>query len=285
MMPGMTSVSRRAFLAAASSLPFVVTAAGQRRAVPVGLELYSVRGELQKDLLGTVSRVAAMGYEVVEFYSPYQQWTTEQAKEVRKRLDDLGVRCPSTHNGANAFTGDGLKRAIELNQIIGSKLIVMASPPRITDIAGWRNLGAQMTAVMATLRPLGLAAGFHNHAAEWRPVENQRPMDVLAAETPRDFALQLDVGTCMEAGVDPVAWVKANPGRIKSMHCKEWGAGEGRGYALAFAEGDVAWRALFAAAEETGGIEHYLIEQEIAGAIGEFAMVEKCLVNYRKLRG
>ncbi|MND09847.1 hypothetical protein D3C83_334930 [compost metagenome] len=53
---------------------------------------------------------------------------------------------------------------------------------------------------------------------------------------------------------------------------------------MAFAEGDVPWRTLFAAAEEVGGIEHYLIEQEIAGAIGEFAMVEKCLLNYRKLR-
>jgi sugar phosphate isomerase/epimerase len=284
-MSGTRSVSRRAFLAAAGSLPFVAAVAGQRRAVPVGLELYSVRGELQKDLLGTVSRVAAMGYEVVEFYSPYQQWTTERAKEVRKRLDDVGIRCPSTHNGANAFAGDGLKRAIELNQIIGSQLIVMASPPRITDIAGWRTLGAQMTEVMATLRPLGMAAGFHNHAEEWRPVENQRPMDVLAAATPRDFVLQLDVGTCMQAGVDPVAWVKANPGRIKSMHCKEWGAGEGRGYALALGEGDVPWRTLFAAAEGVGGIEHYLIEQEIAGPIGEFAMVEKCLVNFRKMRG
>jgi len=278
-------VSRRAFLAAAGALPLVAAIAAQRRTASVGLELFSVRGDLQKDLLGTVSRVAAMGYEAVEFYSPYQQWTTEQAKEVRRRLDDVGVRCPSTHNGANAFRGDGLKRAIELNQILGSQLLVMASPPRAADLTAWRNLGAEMTAVMATLRPLGLAAGFHNHAAEWRPIEGQRPMDVLAAETPRDFVLQLDVGTCVEAGADPVAWIRANPGRIRSMHCKDWGRGSERGYAVAFGEGDVPWAAVFAAAEDTGGIEHYLIEQEVAGALGELAMVEKCLANYRKLRG
>ena len=74
--------------------------------VPVGLELYSVRDELAKDLTGTVRAVAKMGYEVVEFYSPYFSWTPEKAKEVRKLLDDLGVRCRSTHNDAATLTPD-----------------------------------------------------------------------------------------------------------------------------------------------------------------------------------
>jgi sugar phosphate isomerase/epimerase len=270
----------------AGTAPLVPALLQQRRPVPVGIELYSVRGELGKDLLGSVTRVAKMGYQVVEFYSPYQQWTTEQAKDVRKRLDDLGIRCPSTHNGRTAFTGDTMKRAIELNQIIGSTLMVLASPPpKLVTVDGWKAFGAEMTQAVETLRPLKMAAGFHNHAAEWRPVEGQRPMDILAASTPRDFVLQLDVGTCVEAGADPVAWVRANPGRIKSMHCKEWSSAPGRGYAVAFAEGDTPWLRLFAAAEEVGGIENYLIEQEIAGEAGEFAMVERCLANYRKLRG
>jgi sugar phosphate isomerase/epimerase len=88
----------------------------------------------------------------------------------------------------------------------------------------------------------------------------------------------------VEAKQDPVAWVTANPGRIRSMHLKDWGAGQGRGYAVAFGEGDVPWKALLAAAESTGGVEYYLIEQEIAGTLGEFAMAQKCLENYRKLR-
>src|SRR5262245_24791378 len=97
-------------------------AQGSRR-LPVGLELYSVRDELAKDLMGTVRAVAKMGYEVVEFYSPYFQWTPDYAREVRKLLDELNIRCLSTHNGRNALEGDGLKKSIELNQIIGSKTI------------------------------------------------------------------------------------------------------------------------------------------------------------------
>ncbi len=92
-------------------------------------------------------------------------------------------------------------------------------------------------------------------------------------------------GTAVEVGVDPVAWIKANPGRIKSIHLKDWGKGEGRGYAVAFGEGDVQWKPLLAAAEAIGGVEYYLIEQEHAGADGEIAMVKRCLDNYKKLRG
>src|ERR671919_79206 len=129
-----TTISRRQFLASSAALPFLpwapepwrrwLHAQTGRARVPVGLELYSVRDELTKDLEGTVRTVAKMGYEVVEFYSPYYSWTPERAKEVRKLLDDLGIKCPSTHNGANALTAEGLPKAIELNQILGSRYII-----------------------------------------------------------------------------------------------------------------------------------------------------------------
>src|SRR5437660_12249674 len=94
-----SSVSRRHFLAItgaaiAGVAPLATTAA---KNPPVGLELYSVRDELTKDLMGTVRAVAKMGYEVVEFYAPYYDWTLETAKDVRKLMDDLGIRCNSTH--------------------------------------------------------------------------------------------------------------------------------------------------------------------------------------------
>jgi sugar phosphate isomerase/epimerase len=108
-------------------------------------------------------------------------------------------------------------------------------------------------------------------------------MDILAANTPEDVALQLDCGTCVEAGADPVAWIKANPGRIKSTHLKEWSAA--KGYAVAFGEGDVPWKGLLDAAESTGGVEYHLIEQETGGPGAAFEMVRRCLDNYRKMRG
>src|SRR5437660_11466628 len=109
-------LSRRKFLAVSAVAPAGLIAAGKN--VPVGLELYSVRGELAKDLVGTVRAVARMGYEVVEFYAPYFNWTPEYAKEVRRLLDDLGIRCHSTHNNTPSFTKGGLPKASELNRIL-----------------------------------------------------------------------------------------------------------------------------------------------------------------------
>src|SRR4051794_6284187 len=131
------SLSRRSFLATAAALP-LATALPQNKRIPIGLELYSVRNELTKDLKGTVTAVAKMGYQVVEFFSPYFAWTPAQTKDVRTLLDDLGIRCASTHNGPNAFTGDGIAKAIELNNILGAKYIVMASAGRVEPgLDGW----------------------------------------------------------------------------------------------------------------------------------------------------
>src|SRR5688572_21887315 len=108
-MKTIETLTRRTFLAMAGALPLAATAGAQAKKVPVGLELYSVRNELMKDLPGTVTAVAKMGYQVVEFYSPYFDWTADQAKEVRKLLDDLGIKCLSTHNGGSSL-GDGLTK-------------------------------------------------------------------------------------------------------------------------------------------------------------------------------
>src|SRR6202163_842817 len=185
------ALTRRSFLAATAAAPLAFAA----KHIPIGLELYSVRDELMKDLPGTVRAVAKMGYEVVEFYAPYFTWTPAYAKDVRKLLDDLGIRCHSTHNNTSSFTAEGLPKAIELNQIIGSKNIIMASAGRVDGIAGWKALGEQMTKASEALKPLGMGTGFHNHQTEWALVEEKRPMDVLAANTPKEFTLQLDVGT------------------------------------------------------------------------------------------
>ena len=277
-------LSRRAFLGTAAAVPLAFsTALRGARDVPVGLELYSVRGELAKDRLGTVAAVGKMGYQVVEFYAPYLDWTLDTAKSVRKVLDDTGLKCLSTHNNGPSFTPDGLKKAIDLNQIIGSRAIIQASAPRATGIDAWKTVAEQLTAIAEQLKPLGMVTGYHNHQVEWRAIDGTRPMDVLAAGTPKDVILQFDVGTCIEVGADPIAWITANPGRIKSVHCKDWSAS--RGYNAAFGEGDAPWKAIFDAVERTGGVEYYLIEQETGAQNGgELPMVQRCLENWKKLR-
>jgi sugar phosphate isomerase/epimerase len=265
-----------------AALPFLLRGRVSAARIPVGLELYSVRDHLTKDLHGTVRAVAKLGYEVVEFYSPYYSWTTDMAKDVRKLLDDLGIRCPSTHNGAQALTAEGLPKAIELNQILGSRYIVMASAGRVSGADGWKGIAERLSAAAEKLKPLGMAPGFHNHRIEWEPVEGVRPMDVLADNTPADVVLQLDVGTCIQAGADPVEWIRKHPGRIRSIHCKDWAPD--RGFAVLVGEGAAPWAQITDAAESVGGVEHYLIEQEEGPAAEQLQRAERCLANWKKLK-
>ena len=302
--PG-ASLSRRTFLAISGTIPAAIAAqvsirasatepatpepAGAKR-YPIGLELYSVRGELARDLPTTLKTVAKLGYEVVEFYSPYFKWTPAYTKDVRAQMDDLGLRCYSTHNGFESFTpGENLAHAIELNQILGTRYAVLASAPgRTSGVDEWKHLCEQLSAAVEQLQPHGLSAGYHNHQAEWAKLEGgQRIIEVIAANTPKEFVLQLDVGTCEEVGVDPGAWVKANPGRIKIMHLKDWAPGsraEEKGYRVLIGEGITPWKELFAAAESVGGIEYFLIEQE-GSRFSEFETAKRCLDNYRAMFG
>jgi sugar phosphate isomerase/epimerase len=302
--PG-TSLSRRTFLAISGAIPAAIATqlsvsvsaaepatpepAGAKR-YSIGLELYSVRGELARDLPMTLKTVAKLGYEVVEFYSPYFKWTPAYTKDVRAQMDDLGLRCYSTHNGFESFTpGENLAHAIELNQILGTRCLVLASAPGHTSgVEGWKRLGEQLTSAAEQLKPHGLSAGYHNHQAEWAKLDNgQRIIEVIAANTPKEFVLQLDVGTCEEAGADPVAWVRANPGRIKIMHLKDWAPGsqtEDKGYRVLFGEGVTPWKKLLAAAQSVGGTECFLIEQE-GSRFSEFETAKRCLDNYKAMFG
>ena len=267
---------------AAARAAFPPSPAATGKSIPIGLELYSVRDDLAKDLTGTVQAVAKMGYQCVEFFSPYYEWTADYARQVRKQLDTLGVRCYSTHNDSQSFTPDGIGKAMELNGILGAKYIVMAYPGEVTSIDGWRRVAETLNRANSTLAGHGLHAGYHNHDAEWKPVDGQKPIEILAANTDKSIMLQLDVGTCLEAGSDPVAWIKSNPGRIRSLHLKEWSPQ--KGYRVLLGEGIAPWKQIFAAAESTGGAEYYLIEQE-GSDYPELETAERCLAAYRKLHG
>ena len=289
-MTAFPALSRRSFLtlagAASASLTFRTLPAFAAKKLPIGIELYAVRDELTKDLMGTVRKVAQMGYQVVEFYSPYTQWTPDYAKEVRKLLDELKIKCLSTHNGANVFTPENLPKAIELNQIIGSKTLVMASAGRVQGLDGWKGVAEKLTMASEKLKPLGMRAGFHNHQLEFTPLEGKRPIEVIAANTPKDVTLQFDIGTAVEAGADCIAWINANPGRIRSLHLKDWAKGEAKdekSYRVLFGEGEAPWQKIFAAAEAKGGAEFYLMEQE-GSRFGSLETAEKCLATYKKMR-
>lgn len=159
----------------------------------------------------------------------------------------------------------------------------MAGAGKVEGLDGWKAVAEELNRGAERMRPSGLRAGFHNHQTEFTPVEGKRPIEVLAANTGKDITLQLDVGTCIEAGSDPVAWINQNPGRITSIHCKDWARDPAKSYKVLFGEGVAPWKEIFRAAEKAGGIQYYLIEQE-GSAYPELETAERCLAAYQRLR-
>ena len=275
------TVSRRTFLAFSATLPFALRA-GAASPIPAGLELYSVRKELQRDPQATVRAVAKMGYQCVEFYAPYFQWSEDETKQMRKLLDDLGIRCFSTHNDSSSMNAENIARARDKNLILGSKYVVMASSKPGPGLEGWKIVADALNSADEQLEKAGLHAGYHNHEPEFTPLDGGRPMEILAKNTKASVMLQLDVGTCLKAGSDPVAWIRANPGRIRSMHCKDWSPDPAKGYSVLLGEGSADWKAILAAAESVGGIEYFLIEQE-GSRFSELETAERCLESFRSI--
>ncbi len=270
-------LSRRSWLALAAASPFL---RGAPKRYPVGLEMYSVRTELHKDLEGTIRRVAQMGFEDVEFYGPYYAWTPQKAKQIRKLLGDLNVTCLSTHNDPISFAPQGIQKAIDLNGILGSRYVVLATPGNIKNLDGWKRTAEMLSRAADVLARANLRAGCHNDSTEFTPIDGQRPMDLLASNTPDSIMLQLDVGHCIQSGGDPVAFINEHHGRIRSLHLKDWSPE--LQWETLLGDGVVPWKKIFQASETNGGVEIYLIEHE-GHASAPFDAAQRCLANYKKL--
>ena len=116
---------------------------------------------------------------------------------------------------------------------------------RATGLAGWNSPGETITSACEKFRVVGLRAGYHNRQAEFLPIGGKRLIEVPATNTPKDFMLPFDLGTCVEVGSDPVAWIEPNPGRMNSPHCKARGPAtreDEKGYRVLFGEGSLPVR-------------------------------------------
>ena len=281
-------VSRRSFLAAllaaSSRIPAIAADQAARKKVPIGLQMYSVRDDEKRDLGGTLKGLREMGYECVEFWAPYFDWTPARAREVRKQLDDLGLHCYSNHTSAQHFGEGHLPHVIELNHILGSRYVIMAHAGKQADLDGWRRTAEVLAKTTPRLKQANLGCGYHNWDVDFRPVDGTRPIDILTRNTPKEVAFQLDVATCLAAGADPLAFIRSNAGRIKTYPLKDWSDDPQKRYRVLLGEGIGRWKELLELAETVGGVEHYLIEQE-GSRFSQMETAKRCLDNFKAMRG
>jgi sugar phosphate isomerase/epimerase len=271
-------ISRRGFFektifgaAFTAAVPALVAQEYGGKKIPIGLQLYSVRKECEKDLPGTIAAVAKMGYKGVEFAGYYGR----DAKTLRKMLDDNGLKCCGTHIQIDTLLGDNLQKTIEFNQTIGNKfLIVPGLPQKYTNSKkAWQDTADLFNELAAQVKPFGMRVGYHNHSSEFKEIEGEKPWDIFFGRTIKDVVMQFDVGNAMHGGGDVIVYLKKYPGRAATMHIKPFAKNNPKAL---FGEDDLNWKEIFKLAESIGGTEWYIVEYE-SDAFPPLISVEKCL--------
>ncbi len=251
---------------------------GRRRRIPIGLQLYSVRDDCQKDLPGTIAAAAKMGYEGVEFAGYYNR----SAKDLRKMLDDNNLKCCGTHTGLDTLLGDSLPKTIEFNKILGNKYLVAPGLPGEYNNShqAWLKAAKLFNELAEKVKPDGMLVGYHNHSAEFKPMDGELPWDTFFGNTSKDVIMQLDVGNAINGGVDPLPYIYRYPERAITVHVKEFSKKNDKAL---IGEGDVSWKAFAALCRAVGATEWYIIEHE-SYAYPPLECVERCLKNVREMR-
>jgi sugar phosphate isomerase/epimerase len=231
-----------------------VLAAGQ---VPIGVQLYSVRHDCERDLPGTLKAIKGFGYEGVEFAGYYGR----SAAELRKLLDDNGLRCCGTHTGLDTLEGDALQKTVEFNKTIGNKFLIVPWLPeeRRKTAADWKKLAAEFDGLADRVAPHGMRVGYHNHNFEFTPIDGTTPWDLFFGGTKKAVVMQVDTGNCIEGGGDPLAVFKKYPGRAATLHVKAYSKTKPDAFV---GEDEIPWKDVFATLESAGGTEWYIVEYE-----------------------
>ena len=261
------SVTRRDFLAAAA-----LAALGQARGgLPVsraklgniGIQLYTVRRDLTRDVEGTLGRLAEIGYKEVEF-AGYPEGT---AQSLRRILDRLGLTAPSGHVGLSTLRSDW-DRTLDQAAAVGQRYVVVASVSQNErrTLDDWKRIAALFNKAGETARARGLTFGYHNHDFEFVRIDGVLPYDLLLQETePGLVQLELDLYWIAKGGQDPLAYFAKWPGRFPLVHVKDMDSTD-RKFFTEIGRGTIDFKRVFRRAKQAG-IRHYFYEQdEVAGS-------------------
>lgn len=188
---------------------------------PIALQLYSVRDFLARDFEGTLTKVAEMGYDGVEFAGLYGK----SAEEILAITEKLGLKVISAHVPLADMQADA-EGVFALYKSLGCEYVAVpylpeAGRPGVGDFEGTIALVA---ALAQKAKDAGLTLLYHNHDFEFVKVENGNyGLDELYARVPADL-LETELDTCWVnvAGVEPAAYLKKYSGRAPVVHLKDF---------------------------------------------------------------
>ena len=273
-------LSRRSFLvtagagmAAGSLTSSMAFAAGTK--IPLGIQLYTVRAETDKDLEGTLRKVRDLGFREIEFAGYYGK----TAADLAKLMKGYGFTLVSTHTAADDIAAKP-DEIIADARTLGLKYIICSSPMTkkvdkakldwgkkmdALDLDDWKVNAELFNKFGEKVKAAGLTFGYHNHHVEFKKFGSQTAYDALfGACDPKLVKIELDVGWAVAARQDPVAILNRYKNRVVALHVKDIAKladDPHEATTVAVGEGTIDWKKVIGTAH-ANGVRHFFYEQE-----------------------
>jgi sugar phosphate isomerase/epimerase len=250
--------------------------------IPIGLQLFAVRGECHKDLPAALKSIAEIGYEGVEpwdYRGDRLEWLGFAAADLRKMLDDNGIQCCGIHLHTQALMGDNLKRTVEMNRILGNRFLIIAmDKDRMSSQAGIAELKGILESAADGVKPYGMYVGYHAHGFDFADVDGETAWDRLFSSTRDDIIMQIDIGNSVGGGGDPIAALRKFRNRARSVHLKDYGGGPDS----VIGEGKADWDEIFRLCETNQNTEWFVVEEGGPDGLG-FDIPRRSLEALRRM--
>lgn len=260
-------INRRQWIAGGAALATTLTAGplmarAKGKLEPIGLQLYTVRAIFEPDPIGTLEKIAAIGYREVEYGGGGYDKMDHAA--LRKTMDRLGLVSPSVHVGYDALASnfDGV---VKMTKTLGADTVILPwMAPALRNAESWKPALANFSRWAEQLKKTGLGFAYHNHDFEFsiKP-EGRSLFERLITETdPALVKIELDLFWAIAAGEDPKAIIARLPGRIYAYHVKDRTAD---GKMTSVGNGVVDFADIFTL-NNAAGVKHFYVENDQAPA-------------------
>lgn len=275
----MKKLSRRKFLETgalglgsfmiASGFPSLKPSNGSRAVrMPVGFQVWPVKEKLIKDFPGTLKMIAEMGYESVEMCSPpgyessgFGPLMKYKAKEMKKIINDAGLKWPSSHYGMDELRQHLDERILFAKESGQSQMILSSfGLPKEATLSDWLRAADELNIMGAKSKKSGIQMGYHNHHMEFEKLGDSLIYDALLNQfDPEMIKMQFQVAV-ISLGYKASAYFTKYPGRFISAHLADWSPSEKKNVPIG--NGIVDWKELFETAK-TGGVKNIFVEMDI----------------------
>lgn len=265
--------SRREFIKQSSLLSaafFTDTSSLFKKNNGIGLQLYTVRSEVNKDkLAGTIKTIADAGYTHLEMYGyNNRQFFGHSVKDVAAMLKQNNLKSPSGHYmladmmfGEN-YNWDSWKNLIDDSKTMGHDYIVIPfMPPANRKTDDYKRLAERLNKGGEMAKKQGMCAGYHNHDFEFAQQDGTNGWEILLKETdPKYVVLEMDIYWVKYANQDPVEWFRKHPGRFKLWHVKDM-ATEPKKMSTVVGSGVIDYKEIYEH-RKLSGLDQLYVEQE-----------------------